>query len=342
MSSNNFFNVSNFNNSRHRFQHQRSLPVYRPGAQLSQPQVVGQFLSANVQTKELNEPRPYLYQSMDRGHSHGARVHYITSQDEMVFRNLDNYKVMSRGIEEERKIFTVSREDTNQFLTQHLDDQSNMNGMEIEHQTPGEHFNPLPTVRPVSVSRERNLLAERQRQRELYLQRMHHEAEEQKKKEIELVEHMKKMEQWQLSQKSEVKQTSRRKQMMTKVRSDEKLKIIMRVVEDKPFSCPLCHLRFQFMEPLRKHIKDGAHNLTSDGFNPMKPYRCQICSKNFDSKYNLRRHILIHTGDKPYGCSVCEKRFNQNSTCKQHMENIHGIRASKSRKRTSKQQKLMR
>eukprot|EP00468_Gymnochlora_sp_CCMP2014_P004082 CAMPEP_0167744346 /NCGR_PEP_ID=MMETSP0110_2-20121227/2538_1 /TAXON_ID=629695 /ORGANISM="Gymnochlora sp., Strain CCMP2014" /LENGTH=339 /DNA_ID=CAMNT_0007628853 /DNA_START=161 /DNA_END=1181 /DNA_ORIENTATION=+ len=279
MSSNNFFNVSNFNNSRHRFQHQRSLPVYRPGAQLSQPQVVGQFLSANVQTKELNEPRPYLYQSMDRGHSHGARVHYITSQDEMVFRNLDNYKVMSRGIEEERKIFTVSREDTNQFLTQHLDDQSNMNGMEIEHQTPGEHFNPLPTVRPVSVSRERNLLAERQRQRELYLQRMHHEAEEQKKKEIELVEHMKKMEQWQLSQKSEVKQTSRRKQMMTKVRSDEKLKIIMRVVEDKPFSCPLCHLRFQFMEPLRKHIKDGAHNLTSDGFNPMKPSGAKFALK---------------------------------------------------------------
>ncbi|GAB5371878.1 hypothetical protein AAMO2058_001617800 [Amorphochlora amoebiformis] len=104
----------------------------------------------------------------------------------------------------------------------------------------------------------------------------------------------------------------------------KKINMVLRAVEQKPFACPVCNMRFAKLDVLKEHILQGKHNAGSSS-NPfsLRPFVCPLCSKSFDNKYNLKRHMMIHTGEKPYGCEICGKRFNQRSTYNHHKKRMH-------------------
>ena len=56
-----------------------------------------------------------------------------------------------------------------------------------------------------------------------------------------------------------------------------------------------------------------------------KIHECPLCHMKFQRPEHVKRHMLSHSSEKPFECpeSGCNKRFNRNDNLKQHLRNIH-------------------
>lgn len=56
-----------------------------------------------------------------------------------------------------------------------------------------------------------------------------------------------------------------------------------------------------------------------------KIHECPLCHMKFQRPEHVKRHMLSHSSEKPFECTEegCHKRFNRNDNLKQHLRNIH-------------------
>lgn len=56
-----------------------------------------------------------------------------------------------------------------------------------------------------------------------------------------------------------------------------------------------------------------------------KIHECPLCHMKFQRPEHVKRHMLSHSSEKPFKCPEpnCGKRFNRNDNLKQHLRNIH-------------------
>lgn len=56
-----------------------------------------------------------------------------------------------------------------------------------------------------------------------------------------------------------------------------------------------------------------------------KIHECPLCHMKFQRPEHVKRHMLSHSSEKPFECPEegCNKRFNRNDNLKQHLRNIH-------------------
>ena len=56
-----------------------------------------------------------------------------------------------------------------------------------------------------------------------------------------------------------------------------------------------------------------------------KIHECPLCHMRFQRPEHVKRHMLSHSSEKPFACPEegCGKRFNRNDNLKQHLRNIH-------------------
>jgi hypothetical protein len=56
-----------------------------------------------------------------------------------------------------------------------------------------------------------------------------------------------------------------------------------------------------------------------------KIHECPLCHMKFQRPEHVKRHMLSHSSEKPFACPEpdCNKRFNRNDNLKQHLRNIH-------------------
>lgn len=56
-----------------------------------------------------------------------------------------------------------------------------------------------------------------------------------------------------------------------------------------------------------------------------KIHECPLCHMKFQRPEHVKRHMLSHSSEKPFVCPEpnCNKRFNRNDNLKQHLRNIH-------------------
>ena len=56
-----------------------------------------------------------------------------------------------------------------------------------------------------------------------------------------------------------------------------------------------------------------------------KIHECPLCHMRFQRPEHVKRHMLSHSSEKPFACPEpdCNKRFNRNDNLKQHLRNIH-------------------
>ncbi|XP_077558528.1 uncharacterized protein LOC144174001 isoform X2 [Haemaphysalis longicornis] len=85
-------------------------------------------------------------------------------------------------------------------------------------------------------------------------------------------------------------------------------------IDDWPFACDQCHLRFKYESSLTAH-KMSAHEKKAKGG---KPFTCEICQKSFVSVLGLSSHIRTHTGERPFECPECGATFGQKSSLRDH------------------------
>ncbi|TID13541.1 hypothetical protein CANINC_004899 [Pichia inconspicua] len=61
------------------------------------------------------------------------------------------------------------------------------------------------------------------------------------------------------------------------------------------------------------------------GNEDKKVHECPLCHMKFQRPEHVKRHMLSHSSEKPFACPEpgCNKRFNRNDNLKQHLRNIH-------------------
>lgn len=64
----------------------------------------------------------------------------------------------------------------------------------------------------------------------------------------------------------------------------------------------------------------------NDRLDPKKKHKCPICDLRFQRPEHVKRHMKSHLLEKPFVCDVgeCGKRFNRKDNLKAHLKKIHG------------------
>lgn len=84
-------------------------------------------------------------------------------------------------------------------------------------------------------------------------------------------------------------------------------------LDELPFGCELCGVRFVYLSELRTHMY--THSAT-------KEFKCEMCSQCFVRKDFLKSHMRRHLGIKNHVCEECNKSFVEFCDLRKHKQ-IH-------------------
>lgn len=84
-------------------------------------------------------------------------------------------------------------------------------------------------------------------------------------------------------------------------------------LDELPFGCELCGVRFVYLTELRNHMY--THSKT-------KQFKCDQCSQSFVRKDFLKSHKRRHEGIRNHTCEECSKSFVEFCDLRKHMQ-IH-------------------
>mmetsp|Transcript_2942 Transcript_2942/g.4327 ORF Transcript_2942/g.4327 Transcript_2942/m.4327 type:complete len:343 (-) Transcript_2942:199-1227(-) len=75
------------------------------------------------------------------------------------------------------------------------------------------------------------------------------------------------------------------------IEEEDEKEAALNLIEEFPFSCPVCNRRFSAVEYLKYHVM--SQECSEEDSAPMiyKRFSCEQCPKKYGYKYNLKRHV---------------------------------------------------
>lgn len=98
--------------------------------------------------------------------------------------------------------------------------------------------------------------------------------------------------------------------------STSKLKAhLMQHLDERPFKCPQCEIKFRTKPQMLDHIKT-IHTKE-------QPFACLDCNHLFSTNKQLKKHYLSKHTSGNHPCHQCWKIFNTSSSYHSHVKNVH-------------------